>query len=161
MKNKLVSKTEISISISYVIFIILGALFMFAISYQVFYINEQINKNSKIFEIILSLCFPILSFYCIFHLLNLKKIFIYTDYFVVKNLFYLRKYYFKDILRYYEEDFEGEYNSWTEFNIISNTGKRIKIINTYYSNYNSIKFDLMKKIKKNSKLNEIYLKKNL
>ena len=160
MNNKIISKSERSITNTIIIFIgiILFTFFIFLINNN-FQPKNVYEENLKIIGF---LVLTLIILYCIYYLLNQKRIFVYDKYFEIKMLLKTRKYHFSEITTHYSEYFEGKYNSWTEYYLILNTGEKITLIDKEYSNFDSFYSSIKQRVKLNKELNtSLTLRKGL
>jgi hypothetical protein len=149
MNDKIIAKSERSITNT--ILIIVGIILFSFIIYLLnnnFHSKNEYEEKLKIFGLII---LSSLTTYCVYYLLNQKKIIVYHNYFEVKNSFHVKRYNFAEIATHYSEYFEGKYNSWTEYYLIFNTNEKITLIDSEYSNFN----DFFSKIKINVKENKV------
>lgn len=152
MINKIISKSERSITNTIIIFIgiILFSFFIFLLNNN-FHPKNEYDKNLKL------LGFFVLStiiLYCVFYLLNHKRIYVYKDYFEIKKLLQTRKYYFSEITTHYSEYFEGKHNSWTEYYLILNSEEKLTFIDKEYSNFYDFFSKIKIRVKENKDLNK-------
>lgn len=150
-ENRLVSKSEKSNFIT--VIIILGIILLSWFIYLT-YINFQpkvvYEERTKIFLIsFLILCI----LYCFFYLLNIKRFFIFDQYFEIRNFFGTKKYYYSNFKTYFSNKVDGRYNSYTKYYLITKTDEKITIVDSEYSNFHSFFYDISKKIKIDKKLN--------
>jgi hypothetical protein len=152
MNNKIISKSERSLTNTFIIFIgiILFTFFIFLINNN-FQPKNIYEENLKIIGFITLI---LLIFYCIYYLINQKRIYVYENYFEIKRLLQTRKYHFSEITTHFSENFEGKYNSWTEYYLILNTGEKITLIDSEYSNFYDFFSKIKIKAKENKKLNK-------
>ena len=73
--------------------------------------------------------------YCVFYLLNLKQIKIYKNYLEIDNVLKKRRIYFVEITKLEKQFIKAKYNSWTNHYLILKSGKKIKLIEEEYSNF--------------------------
>jgi hypothetical protein len=146
--------SESKYSYGHIILIVLGIFFF---GFLIYIFNTQTPIKVK-YENHIRIGFNILYggfiVYCLYYLFNLKKIIAYKDYFIIKKLFKSEKYYFNDFISYWDEYFEGKYNSWTEYHFILKDDKQFKLIDNEYSNFHSIINNITKNIKKNKDINQ-------
>jgi|GEM_PF-3264938 len=82
--------------------------------------------------------------YCVFYLSNLKQIKIYKNYLEIDNLLKKRRIYFVEITKLEKQFIKAKYNSWTNHYLILKSGKKIKLIEEEYSNFDEF-YSLIKK----------------
>ena len=118
MDNKIISKSERSLTNTIIISIgiILFTFFIFLLDNN-FQPKNNYEENLKIIGF---LVLALIIFYCIYYLLNQKRIYVYENYFEIKNFLKTKKYHFSEIKTHFSEYFEGKYNSWTEYYLILN-----------------------------------------
>mgnify|MGYP003616798969 CR=1 FL=1 len=136
------------------IFMLLFFIFLFNNNFQPKVIYEQ---HIKIF-VILIIIIGIL--YCIFYLLNTKRVYVYPKYFEVKNLFSTKRYYYTDIKTYFSDYIKAKYNSWTEYYLFLNTGEKITFLDSEFSNFHVFFGYIERKIKKDNEVDIIFKKKS-
>ncbi len=148
MNNKIISKSERSLTNTIIIFI---GIILF--TFFIILLNNNFQPKNNYEDNLKTIGFLVLTFiifYCIYYLLNQKRIYIYENYFEIKKLLQTRKYHFSEITTHFSEYFEGKYNSWTEYYLILNTGEKITLIDSEYSNF----YDFFSKIKVRVKINK-------
>ena len=117
---------------------ILLIMFIILFTFFIILLNNNFQPKNNYEDNLKTIGFLVLTFiifYCIYYLLNQKRIYIYENYFEIKKLLQTRKYHFSEITTHFSEYFEGKYNSWTEYYLILNTGEKITLIDSEYSNF--------------------------
>ncbi|MEM0575823.1 hypothetical protein [Flavobacterium polysaccharolyticum] len=152
MNNKIISKSERSLTNTIIIFIgiVLFTFFIILLNNN-FQPKNNYEKNLKIIGF---LVLALIIFYCIYYLLNQKRIYVYENYFEIKRILQTKKYHFSEITTHFSEYFEGKYNSWTEYYLILNTGEKITLIDSEYSNFYDFFSKIKIRVKENKKLNK-------
>ncbi|MES2544042.1 MAG: hypothetical protein V4548_04095 [Bacteroidota bacterium] len=152
MNNKIISKSERSLTNTIIILIgiILFSFFIFLLNNN-FQPKNDYEENLKIIGF---LVLALIIFYCIYYLLNQKRIYVYENYFEIKNLSQTRKYHFSEVTTHYSDYFEGKYNSWTEYYLILNSGEKLTFIDKEYSNFYDFFSKIKIRVKKNKDLNK-------
>lgn len=151
MSNKIISKSEKSKT--NLIIICIGIILF---SFFVYLLNNNFQPKNEYegkLKIIGLLVLIVIIIYCFYTLLNQKRIYVYEKYFEIKKIFQIEKYFFTEIQTYYSEHFNGRYNSWTEHYLILNTGKKLTLIDSEYSNFEIFFSSIKNRIKRNEKLN--------
>lgn len=112
--------------------------------------NNSVLKNDyeKNIRTIGLIIIVLIILYCIFYLLNHKRIYVYKNYFEIKELLQKRKIYFSKIKKYTSEYIEGEDFTWTEHYLILDTEEKITLKDFDYSNFDYFFSFIEKKIKK-------------
>lgn len=151
MNDKIISKSERSLTntITFFIGIILFSFFIFLLDNN-FKPKNYYEQNLKIIGFLVLI---LIIIYCVFYLLNHKRVYVYKNYFEVKKLLQTRKYHFSEIATHFSEYFKGKYNSWTEYYLILNTGEKITFIDSEYSNFYEFYTKIEGKVKKDKELN--------
>jgi hypothetical protein len=152
MNKKIISKSKRSITNTVIILIgiVLFSFFTYLLKIN-FHPKNDFEEKIKVsgFLILASVIF-----YCIFYLLNQKKIYVYDNYFEIKKLFQNKRYYFSEIETNFSEYFEGKYNSWTEYYLILNSGEKLTFVDKEYSNFHDFFFKIKIRVKENKALNK-------
>ena len=152
MNKKIISKSKRSITNTVIILIgiVLFSFFTYLLKIN-FHPKNDFEEKIKVSGFLI---LALVIFYCIFYLLNQKKIYVYDNYFEIKKLFQNRRYYFSEIETNFSEYFEGKYNSWTEYYLILNSGEKLTFVDTEYSNFHDFYFKIKIRVKENKTLNK-------
>ncbi|WP_329805206.1 hypothetical protein [Flavobacterium facile] len=132
---------------------------LFGVGFFIFLIflleNNSVLKNDyeKNIRTIGLIFIVLIILYCIYYLLNHKRIYVYKNYFEIKELLRKRKIYFSKIKKYSSEYIEGEDFTWTEHYIILDTEEKITLKDFDYSNFNYFFSFIEKRFKKYIKTN--------
>lgn len=151
MNNKIISKSEKSLTNTIIIFI---GIILF--TFFIFLKNNNFQPKNNYEENLKLLGFLVLSsiiFYCIYYLVNQKRIYVYENYFEIKKNFQTQKYNYSEIVTHFSEHFEGKYNSWTEYYLILKNGKKITLIDSEYSNFYSFYSKIEQRVKISEEIN--------
>ncbi|MBC5833895.1 hypothetical protein G6N05_03280 [Flavobacterium sp. F372] len=132
---------------------------LFGVGFFIFLIllleNNSVLKNDyeKNIRTIGLIIIVLIILYCIYYLLNHKRIYVYKNYFEIKELLRKRKIYFSKIKKYSSEYIEGEDFTWTEHYIILDTEEKITLKDFDYSNFDYFFSFIEKRFKKYIKTN--------
>ena len=151
MNTKIISKSKRSLKNTTIIFI---GIILF--SFFIFLVNNNFQPKNVYDENLKLISFIVLTsiiFYLIYYLLNQKRVYVYENYFEIKRLLKTQKYYYSEITTHFSEFYKGKYNSWTEYYLILNTGKKVTLIDTEYSNFYSFYSKIEQKVKVDEALN--------
>lgn len=151
MNTKIISKSKRSLKNTTIIFI---GIILF--SFFIFLVNNNFQPKNVYDENLKLISFIVLTsiiFYLIYYLLNQKRVYVYENYFEIKRLLQIQKYYYSEITTHFSEFYKGKYNSWTEYYLILNTGKKVTLIDTEYSNFYSFYSKIEQKVKVDEALN--------
>jgi len=127
---------------------------LFGVGFFIFLIflleNNSVLKNDyeKNIRTIGLIFIVLIILYCIYYLLNHKRIYVYKNYFEIKELLRKRKIYFSKIKKYSSEYIEGEDFTWTEHYIILDTEEKITLKDFDYSNFDYFFSFIEKRFKK-------------
>ena len=158
MKSEFISKSKTSKSNNFIV--ILGIPFVIYLGYNVNKNDPPNNEYEENLTMIFTSVLILVVLYFIYYLLNQKKVIVYDKYFEVKRMLSVNRYFYSDIETHYSEYKEGKYNSWTEYYIVVKSGKKIKLLDSEYSNFHEFFSKITKKIKKNDIKNTEFEKKD-
>jgi hypothetical protein len=147
MKSEFISKSKTSMSNNFIV--ILGIPFVIYLGYNVNKNDPPNNEYEENLTVIFTCILTLIVLYLIYYLLNQKKVIVYDKYFEVKRMLTVNRYFYSEIETFYSEYRKGKYNSWTEYFIILKSGKKIKLLDSEYSNFNEFFSQIKKRIKKN------------
>jgi len=157
MKNEYISKSKTSKSNNFIV--ILGIPFVIYLGYNVNKNDPPNNEYEQNLTIIFTCILTLVVLYFIYYLLNQKKVIVYDKYFEVKRMLSVNRYFYSEIETHYSEYRKGKYNSWTEYFIVLKSGKKIKLLDSEYSNFHEFFSQIKERIKKNDNKNIEFEKK--
>lgn len=157
MKDEFISKSKTSKSNNFLV--ILGISFFIYLGYNVNKNDPPTNEYEENLTMIFTSLLILVVLYFIYYILNQKKVIVYDKYFEVKRMLSAKRYFYSEIETHYSEQRKGKYNSWTEYYIVLKSGKKIKLLDSEYSNFHDFFSQIKKRINKNDSKNIEFEKK--
>lgn len=151
MKNEFISKSKTSRSNNFIV--LLGIPFFIYLGYNVNKNDPPTNEYEENLTMIFTSLLILVVLYFIYYLLNQKKVIVYNKHFEVKRMLSAKRYFYSEIETHYSEQKKGKYNSWTEYYIVLKSGKKIKLLDSEYSNFHDFFSQIKKRINKNDSKN--------
>lgn len=151
MNNELISKSKRSFSNNSILIlgIIMVSFFIFLFDHN---FQPKTPEDQKL-KVTIFIGQNALILYLIYYLLDQKSIHVYENYFVVKRLLRSQRIYYSEVITHFSEDFQGKYQTWTEYYLILNTDEKITLTNSEYSNFNEFFPKIKRRIKNNESIN--------